>query len=98
MKVMSVADEEISDVLHVLSGVLQLGNVNFMSAGGAQVTEKSSMTVFLSVFIKVLYDVGGHGFQLHLKQHSGLHEHLQTKVLPFLVCKCWTDFSLLEGQ
>ncbi|KAK2564848.1 Unconventional myosin-X [Acropora cervicornis] len=40
MKVMSVADEEISDVLHVLSGVLQLGNVNFMSAGGAQVTEK----------------------------------------------------------
>ena len=91
MKVMSVADEEISDVLHVLSGVLQLGNVNFMSAGGAQVTEKSSMAVFLSVFIiKVLYDVGGHGFQLHLKQHSGLHVHLQTKVLPFLVCK-WLE-------
>ena len=50
MKVMSVADEEISDVLHVLSGVLQLGNVNFMSAGGAQVTEKSSTTVFLICF------------------------------------------------
>lgn len=50
MKVMSVADEEISDVLHVLSGVLQLGNVNFMSAGGAQVTEKSSMTFFLICF------------------------------------------------
>ena len=46
MKVMSVADEEISDVLHVLSGVLQLGNVNFMSAGGAQVTEKGSMSIF----------------------------------------------------
>lgn len=50
MKVMSVADEEISDVLHVLSGVLQLGNVNFMSAGGAQVTEKSSMSVFFVYF------------------------------------------------
>lgn len=50
MKVMSVADEEISDVLHVISGVLQLGNVNFMSAGGAQVAEKSSMTVFFACF------------------------------------------------
>lgn len=92
MKVMSVADEEISDVLHVISGVLQLGNVNFMSAGGAQVSEKSSMTIFLYVFIKLLYDVGGHGFQLHLKEHSGSHMYIcrQKCCLCGYTCK-WLD-------
>ena len=48
MKVMCLTDEEISDVLQVISGVLQLGNVHFMAAGGAQIAEKSSMlTSFL---------------------------------------------------
>ncbi|XP_073237058.1 unconventional myosin-X-like isoform X2 [Porites lutea] len=41
MKVMCLTDEEISDVLQVISGVLQLGNVHFMAAGGAQIAEKS---------------------------------------------------------
>ena len=43
MKVMCLTDEEISDVLQVISGVLQLGNVHFMAAGGAQIAEKSGM-------------------------------------------------------
>ena len=48
MKVMCLTDEEISDVLQVISGVLQLGNVHFMAAGGAQIAEKSGMlTSFL---------------------------------------------------
>ena len=41
MKVMCFTEEEIADVLQVIAGVLQLGNVNFMDAGGAQVAEKS---------------------------------------------------------
>lgn len=41
MKVMCFTEEEIADVLQVIAGVLQLGNVNFMAAGGAQVAEKS---------------------------------------------------------
>lgn len=41
MKVMCLTDEEVSDVLQVISGVLQLGNVHFMAAGGAQIAEKS---------------------------------------------------------
>ena len=43
MKVMCLTGEEIADVLQVIAGILQLGNVNFMAAGGAQVTEKSGM-------------------------------------------------------
>ena len=46
MKVMCLNDEEISDVLQVISGVLQLGNVHFMAAGGAQIAEKSGMSLF----------------------------------------------------
>ncbi|PFX28678.1 Unconventional myosin-X [Stylophora pistillata] len=41
MKVMCFTEEEISDVLQVISGVLQIGNVHFLAAGGAQVSEKS---------------------------------------------------------
>lgn len=44
MKVMCFTEEEISDVLQVIAGVLQLGNVHFMAAGGAQVAEKSGMS------------------------------------------------------
>ena len=43
MKVMCFTEEEIADVLQVIAGVLQLGNVHFMAAGGAQVAEKSGM-------------------------------------------------------
>ena len=45
MKVMCLTEEEISDVLQVIAAVLQLGNVHFMAAGGAQVAEKSGMLV-----------------------------------------------------
>ena len=47
MKVMSFTDEDVSDVLQVIAGVLQLGNVNFVSAGGAQVSDKSGENLFL---------------------------------------------------
>ena len=53
MKVMCLTDEEISDVLQVISGVLQLGNVHFMAAGGAQIAEKSSMLT--SVLLKMFW-------------------------------------------
>ena len=45
MKVMCLTEEEISDVFQVIAGVLQLGNVHFMAAGGAQVAEKSGMSL-----------------------------------------------------
>lgn len=56
MKVMCFTDEDIADVFQVIAGVLQLGNVNFMAAGGAQVAEKSGMfsthnMVFNSLFL-----------------------------------------------
>ena len=47
MKVMCLTEEEISDVFQVIAGVLQLGNVHFMAAGGAQVAEKSGMSLGL---------------------------------------------------
>ena len=41
MKVMSFTEDDISDVLQVISGILQLGNVTFLAAGGAQVSDKN---------------------------------------------------------
>lgn len=34
------SEEEIRDMFKLLSGVLQLGNIEFMTAGGAQITTK----------------------------------------------------------
>ncbi|XP_076858240.1 unconventional myosin-X isoform X2 [Brachyhypopomus gauderio] len=38
MKVMEFTGEEIRDVFKLLSGVLHIGNIEFMTAGGAQIT------------------------------------------------------------
>lgn len=43
---MKFSDEEVSDLLQVISGILMLGNINFLAAGGAQVADKSGKTTF----------------------------------------------------
>lgn len=40
LKVLQFTEEEIRDMFKLLSGVLQLGNIEFMTAGGAQITTK----------------------------------------------------------
>ncbi|KAG8431878.1 hypothetical protein GDO86_019623 [Hymenochirus boettgeri] len=40
MQVMDFTNEEIREVWKLLSGILQLGNLEFMTAGGAQITTK----------------------------------------------------------
>ncbi|KAL0985675.1 hypothetical protein UPYG_G00160330 [Umbra pygmaea] len=40
LKVMEFSEEEIRDVFKLLSAVLLLGNIEFMTAGGAQITSK----------------------------------------------------------
>ena len=40
LKVMEFSEEEIRDVFKLLSAVLQMGNIEFMTAGGAQITSK----------------------------------------------------------
>uniref|UniRef100_A0A3Q3K7V8 Myosin X, like 1 n=1 Tax=Monopterus albus TaxID=43700 RepID=A0A3Q3K7V8_MONAL len=40
LKVLQFTEEEIRDMFKLLSGVLQLGNIEFMLAGGAQITTK----------------------------------------------------------
>lgn len=46
LKVMEFTEEEIRDMFKLLSGVLQLGNVEFMTAGGAQITTKQGETCY----------------------------------------------------
>ncbi|XP_074857772.1 unconventional myosin-X-like [Carettochelys insculpta] len=41
LEVMEFSAEEIRDILKLLSGTLQLGNIEFMTAGGAQVSTKA---------------------------------------------------------
>uniref|UniRef100_A0A8C1A6T0 Uncharacterized protein n=1 Tax=Cyprinus carpio carpio TaxID=630221 RepID=A0A8C1A6T0_CYPCA len=51
LKVMEFTEEEIRDVFKLLSGVLQIGNIEFMTAGGAQITTKggSRSLAFLGI-------------------------------------------------
>ena len=76
MKVMCLTDEEISDVLQVISGVLQLGNVHFMAAGGAQIAEKSGMvTSFLFQNVLMIF------YQYWSQQNMmAMHAHSQGPV------------------
>uniref|UniRef100_A0A3Q2DT51 Unconventional myosin-X-like n=1 Tax=Cyprinodon variegatus TaxID=28743 RepID=A0A3Q2DT51_CYPVA len=41
LKVMEFSEEEIRDVFKLLSAVLQMGNIEFMTAGGAQITSNA---------------------------------------------------------
>uniref|UniRef100_A0A3Q4MVZ9 Unconventional myosin-X-like n=1 Tax=Neolamprologus brichardi TaxID=32507 RepID=A0A3Q4MVZ9_NEOBR len=43
LKVMEFNEEEIRDVFKLLSAVLQMGNIEFMTAGGAQITSKGAI-------------------------------------------------------
>lgn len=38
---MQLAEEDIGEILRLLAGVLHAGNIEFMTAGGAQVSSKS---------------------------------------------------------
>ena len=73
---MCLTDEEISDVLQVISGVLQLGNVHFMAAGGAQIAEKSGMvTSFLFQNVLMIF------YQYWSQQNMmAMHAHSQGPV------------------
>ncbi|OCT60969.1 unconventional myosin-X isoform X2 [Xenopus laevis] len=44
LQVMDFSDEEIREMWKLLSGILQLGNLEFMTAGGAQITTKAVLS------------------------------------------------------
>uniref|UniRef100_A0A8C5GVU2 Myosin X n=1 Tax=Gouania willdenowi TaxID=441366 RepID=A0A8C5GVU2_GOUWI len=44
MRTMQFTEENINDVLRLLAGILHTGNIEFMTAGGAQVSTKSALT------------------------------------------------------
>ena len=41
---MHLTNDQIQDVLAVLAGILHLGNISFVQAGGAQVADKAGVT------------------------------------------------------
>uniref|UniRef100_A0AAQ6AKB0 Myosin X, like 1 n=1 Tax=Amphiprion ocellaris TaxID=80972 RepID=A0AAQ6AKB0_AMPOC len=49
LKVLEFTEEEIRDMFKLLSGVLQLGNIEFMTAGGAQITTKQGQAALLGL-------------------------------------------------
>ena len=61
MEVMQFSKEEVREILRLLAGVLHLGNIEFITAGGAQVSFKtgkmtpaflpSSLPPFLGFFL-----------------------------------------------
>lgn len=91
MKVMHFTEEEIADVLQVIAGVLQLGNVNFMAAGGAQVAEKSGMYYYCNCWFLIPYSVRLCYFHSVWRQDWGLVliEIQQDGVIPGTIEFCF---------
>ncbi|KAG8125339.1 hypothetical protein E2320_020605 [Naja naja] len=50
-EVMGFSSEEIRDVFKLISGILQLGNIEFMTAGGAQITTKTDLNCPVSLVL-----------------------------------------------
>ena len=44
---MHLTNDQIQDILGVLAGILHLGNVSFVQAGGAQVVDKAGIYVYV---------------------------------------------------
>lgn len=47
MRTMQFTEENIGEILRLLAGILHAGNIEFMTAGGAQVSSKSGEREFL---------------------------------------------------
>lgn len=45
MRTMQFTEENIREILRLLAGILHTGNIEFMTAGGAQVSSKSGLTL-----------------------------------------------------
>lgn len=46
MEILGLSTEQIQNVMLVLSSILQLGNIEFMTTGGAQVEDKNGKSYF----------------------------------------------------
>ncbi|XP_046839992.1 unconventional myosin-X-like isoform X2 [Xenia sp. Carnegie-2017] len=57
MRVMRFKEEHISDVLHVLAGILNLGNVTFITGNGAQINEKFVLEDIAELLQVDIYDL-----------------------------------------
>ena len=49
MHVLGLSEEQMENIHFVLSSILQLGNINFISTGGAQVDDNNGK-LFLSIY------------------------------------------------
>ncbi|CAB4037314.1 unconventional myosin-X-like, partial, partial [Paramuricea clavata] len=57
MRVMRFKDESISEILQVLAGILNLGNVTFISGNGAQINEKFVLEDIAALLQVDIYDL-----------------------------------------
>jgi len=58
MEVMQFSKEEVREVLRLLAGILHLGNIEFITAGGAQVSfktgEKPALPCSMSIILEAV--------------------------------------------
>lgn len=65
MKTIGLSENSISDVLHVLAGILMIGNIEFVSTGGAQVQDRSGKYESLKLRFSCCYLQWHRNVQLH---------------------------------
>lgn len=85
MEVMQFSKEEVREVLRLLAGILHLGNIEFITAGGAQVSfktgEKAAFPCSMSVFLEVMKLTFIASISDHIKDIERVLWH-------FSICKC----------
>ncbi|MEQ2183129.1 hypothetical protein GOODEAATRI_029413, partial [Goodea atripinnis] len=55
MQTMQFTEENISEILRLLAGILHAGNIEFMTAGGAQVASKSGWKIYPSQMVDFIF-------------------------------------------
>lgn len=61
MRTMHFTEENIGEILRLLAGILHAGNIEFMTAGGAQVSSKSGQRVSPASTSSVRFDCPARG-------------------------------------
>ena len=54
MRTMQFSEEHIGEILRLLAGILHAGNIEFMTAGGAQVSSTSGQSSILPTVVLLL--------------------------------------------
>lgn len=99
MEVMQFSKEEVREVLRLLAGILHLGNIEFITAGGAQVSFKTGEKPALPCSMSIFLEAVKLEFTVSISDRV---KDIERVLLHFRICKCqfkcWVCFLTDEAD